>query len=326
MHENRLLKRVDRRSIIILALFLIGLYVILPQISGFHSSIKYLTKPDVPYLLISILLSFMTFYEAAISYTLLAIKKLNVGATYFIQLSIMFINGLLPAGIGGLGANYSYLRHKKHTSYEAASVVYANNALGLIGHFSLLILVLILTPKHQIVPSLAGKIYKQLLLVVLVLVVILVAASLIYGKDKLTKFIVRAFAQVKLYRHKPFTILLTLLVQMTITITNVLSLYFATKCVHLDISFSSVFIIYTFGSSIKNATPTPGGLGGYEAGLIAAFSAYNIVFAQSLAAILFFRFANFWIPLTAGFVAFTVAEKKGSFSSAPVKTATSESY
>ena len=46
----------------------------------------------------------------------------------------MFINRLLPAGIGAMGVNYLYLRKNKNTKIQAASVVAINNLLGGIGH------------------------------------------------------------------------------------------------------------------------------------------------------------------------------------------------
>jgi len=321
MPKQKLFSRLNRRSLIILLIFIIGLYVILPQISSFHSSIKYLSKPHIIYLLIALVFSFLTYLEAATSYFLLAFKKLNIKEMYFIQLAIMFVNNLLPAGIGGIGANYAYLKHKKNTSTQSASMVTVNNILGLIGHFILIIIVLSISPSHQFTPNISSNLLKEFLPVLLLVIVIILVVGLIYGRQKLIKFTHDLIKQLKTYKDRLINILLTLLVQMSLTLSNVLCLYFATKSVHLNLAFSSVLIIFTLGSSIKNATPTPGGLGGYEAGLLVGFAAYKIDIAQSIAAILFFRLVNFWIPLLCGFISFIYNERKGRFS-----IATSESY
>ena len=313
MHEQSLSRRIRPQTIFILALFIVGLYVVLPQISSFHSSIKYLTSPKIGYLLVALTFIYLTFFEAGLSYLLLAFRKLNLARMFFIQNAVMFVNNLLPAGIGGLGANFAYLRGKKHTAPQAASMVYANNTIGLIGHMLILFVVLSLSPKKDFVPSTESKLVHGILIVLGVTLLIILLAAVIFGRKKVRKFLGDALTQLASYRDRKLKLFFVLLVQMSLTLSNVACLFFAERSVGVHLSFSSTLIIFTLGSSIKNATPTPGGLGGYEAGLLAGFAAYKVDASQSLAAVLIYRLVSYWIPLLTGLVSFIYNERKGQF-------------
>jgi len=83
--------------------------------------------------------------------------------------------------------------------------------------------------------------------------------------------------------------------------------------VHLP--FIVVVLIFSFGLSTGTVTPTPGGLGGFEAGLTAGFVAYHVGSASALAIALLFRLISYWLMLAIGALAFTVSERKHLFSS-----------
>ena len=58
-------------------------------------------------------------------------------------------------------------------------------------------------------------------------------------------------------------------------------------------------------------TPTPGGLGGVEAGLVAGLVAYRVASADALAAVLVYRLVSYWLMLAIGAAAFVIAERRG---------------
>jgi uncharacterized protein (TIRG00374 family) len=67
-------------------------------------------------------------------------------------------------------------------------------------------------------------------------------------------------------------------------------------------------LVLTAGVAGGTLTPTPGGLLGVEAGLIAGFAAFGISTADALAAALLYRLLTYWLALVGGFIAFVYAQ------------------
>jgi uncharacterized protein (TIRG00374 family) len=170
-----------------------------------------------------------------------------------------------------------------------------------------------LSTSRQIIPPhlgpTAGTVVKYLGLVIIVVALV----AFISGGDRLMKFLRGIRVQLMAYEHRPGRTFSALLTQMALTLSNVLCLSYSAKAVGVHLSFVVILIIFTFGSGIRNITPTPGGLGGFEAGLIAGFVAYHVVSADALAAVLLYRLISYWVPLVFGLIAFIFAQRLGWF-------------
>src|SRR5438128_357164 len=97
-----------RRYILLMLVFVLALYVLIPQIGAFKASWHVLSRPVASWTLLAVLMTALTYLAAAGTYCLLAFQPLRYGKTALIQLAAMFINRLLPGGVGALGANYAY--------------------------------------------------------------------------------------------------------------------------------------------------------------------------------------------------------------------------
>jgi uncharacterized membrane protein YbhN (UPF0104 family) len=134
------------KNVLFLAMFLLLIYVVLPQLKEFHSSTSIIKHADLTYLLIALVIFFSTYTMSAASYVILAKKKLHFGRTVAISVVSMFVNRLLPAGLGAIGLSYKYLRKNKHTIPEASAVIAVNNIMGIISHLLLLGITLLVVP------------------------------------------------------------------------------------------------------------------------------------------------------------------------------------
>ncbi|HSX47512.1 MAG TPA: lysylphosphatidylglycerol synthase transmembrane domain-containing protein [Patescibacteria group bacterium] len=306
--------KIKKSTFIFFTLFIIASYVLIPQFSKFHSSTKYLSHPNLYFLTLALIFTEITFVAAALSYVKLAFKKIGTGLEILIQTAAAFINNILPAGIGGIGANYSFLKHEKHSSSEAASVVALNNFLGLTGHLTLVLIALVVASlSHQKIITSSNS-YSNIFKTFGFIFIITLIAALLFRKNSIFKFINEIKTHLKSYKNRIADLIYVQLLQVALTISNVLALYYSARAVSINIHLIYILIIFTIGAGLKNATPTPGGLGGIEAGLLAGFLAYKVPVSQALAAVLFFRFVNFWIPLGIGFFTFIYANKQKYFS------------
>jgi len=301
----------NRRQWLWLLALVIGLYVVLPQLGSFRHSLNAMRHANLADLTVAVIFTALTYCCAAATYCLLASKRLPYARTVLVQLAITFINRLLPAGIGGIGANFAYLRRAGHTSGAAGSVVAVNNLLGIVGHASLVILALSvwgghLPPLHT--PS--GWIHHWLAPIAVVLCGGLVAA-LIFLRKHIPTAIAQAGHQLRYYRRRPKRVVAALATSMTLTLVTVSSLWWCTQALHGNVSFIAVLLVFSFGQVVGTATPTPGGLGGIEAGLVAGLVAYHMPSASALAAVLAYRFASYWLALAAGAIAFNIVQRRG---------------
>jgi uncharacterized protein (TIRG00374 family) len=188
--------------------------------------------------------------------------------------------------------------------------VAANNTIGFIGHLMLLAATLLIT--HKSITQLAHfnlKIpaYWEIIIGVSVLAIIFVWVKLA-GK-KFYRKVIEIFKNLGSYYSHPLQLGGALITSILLTLTSVLCLIACLFAINIHLSFAKVLIILTIGVAGGTAIPTPGGLGGAEAGLMAGFVAYGLTSNRALAVTLLYRLLTYWLALVIGALAFRVARK-----------------
>jgi uncharacterized membrane protein YbhN (UPF0104 family) len=305
---------IDRRQVFLALLFILALYVLLPQLSIFKNSWHLLGNLNPAWTLMAVGLTLATYLFAALTYCLLAPRRLRYREVVVVQLAAMLVNRLLPAGVGALGANYAYLRHKRHSTTQAASVVAINNLLGIAGHAMIVMVVLLLSSGYSrhLAASSEHRI-KSVSEVFAVVAAVVIVVGLVFSRSHLKRLLATIGGQIAVYERRPSRLCGALTTSMLLTMCNVLCLYSCMLAVGVHLPFIVVVLIFTFGLSTGTLTPTPGGLGGFEAGLTAGFVAYHIGSAPALAIALLFRLISYWLMLVVGAVAFIVSQRKHLF-------------
>ena len=264
---------------------------------------------DTTYVLIAICLSFITYLFAAATYYWLAFKPLEYVKSILIQLAAMFANRILPAGSGALGVNYLYLKKQKHTNAQATSIIAINNLLGFIGHGIILIVLVTVIPGVKL--SLKDVRFDPTIVLVgmtgaaLILLLVYKIANL-----RIKKAFLNIKIQITSFNKRPQRVLLALLSSMALTLVNVLTLYFCALALHININLADLIIIFTFGITASTAVPTPGGLGGFEAGLAAGFILYGIGNSAALTIAVLYRLITYWLSVVIGAAALIYAKKR----------------
>lgn len=302
-----------RRHLVLLVLSAIAVYVLLPQLGDFRSSWHLLRHPSPSFSLLAVALVFATFLAAAGTYCLLAFRRLAYGLTVVEQLAATFINRLLPAGIGALGANYLYLRHERHSAAQAGSIVAINNLLGLLGHSLLLALALTLFHDRSLPSQHFSSEFEVVWKVAVLVAAVALIAGLLFGRRRLVRLLGDVRQQLLSYRRRPQALLFALGTSLLLSVCNILALAACTHALGVQLPFTAVVLVFTLGLSAGAAVPTPGGLGGFEAGLAAGFVAYGVDPALALATALLFRLISYWLPLVTGAVAFVFCQDRRLF-------------
>lgn len=68
-------------------------------------------------------------------------------------------------------------------------------------------------------------------------------------------------------------------------------------------------MLYLVGSTVGAAVPTPGGVGGVEAALIAVLTGAGVDSATAAAAVVVFRLVTYWLPVIPGYICLRYSRK-----------------
>jgi uncharacterized membrane protein YbhN (UPF0104 family) len=300
------------RIVLVVALLLL-LYIALPQIDAFSASVQVLREAKISLLMPALLLVAVTYGFAAGAYQVLALRLRGVEYrhTLLVQLATAFTNRLLPAGLGGMTVNARYLYKYGHTVSEAVAVVGMNTAVGMTAHLLLLAVIFLASPS-----SLTGQLELPrvsamgLVIVGAALLLLLNLLLLTRLRKRVKDTATGAVAFLRHYRNYPGKLVAALACATALTICYVAVLYLCVHSVDGSLSVWQVFAIFTSGVLVGAVTPTPGGLLGVEAGLVAGLLAYGMDASPALAAVLAFRLLTYWLPLVAGLGVFLSIRNK----------------
>jgi uncharacterized membrane protein YbhN (UPF0104 family) len=301
-----------KQIIIILSLVLI-LYVIIPQLSSFRHSFALIAHAEHSWVLFAAVCYMCTSVMSVFIYRLLAPRHLPLIRTAVVQYGSSFANRLLPAGIGALGVGYFYLRKQKCTPAAALAVVSLNNILGTVGHGLLLILVALLVPatfQHVHVGLHSGS---KIGLVTLAAVLLGFVAVLLYMKfrRRLRTIIGETAAKLGGYRHQKTKVAAALLFSLMLTLLYATCLWASAMALQISITLPAALVILGVGVTVGAAIPSPGGLGGAEAGLVAGLAALGTAVSTAIAVAIVYRLVTYWLGFAVGAAGFFAATRRG---------------
>jgi uncharacterized membrane protein YbhN (UPF0104 family) len=301
----------SRRNSIALAIMLLAFGIFLPRLSSFNESVSTLRDADYVYVVIGLLIWLTTFFSAAFVYKLIALRPLAYGNTLLVQLASGFTNRLAPLGAGILALNISYLIKRGHTGGQAGAIVALNNLLGFLSTVLLLLCLFIFDP-HTFDRLFNGKVQLSAgwLAVILVMIALSVYLLTVYGSKLVSRAKIAIKSVLRSALDKPLSIGMAFVASIMITLGYSVTLYVIGLACNAHFSVGQAIVITTIGVVAASLTPTPGGVGGAEVGLVVALIATGITSHQALTVALLYRFLIFWLPILPGFVCLQVVLRK----------------
>ncbi len=298
------------RRMALLIIIGLALYVLLPQLSTFADSAVLLKGMDASWLMLGFAAILASPLAAAGVYRLLVIKPVRYGRILLVQYASMFINRLLPAGIGGMGLFVDFLYRQKHRPAQASAVVAANGLLGGLGH--LLVFLIILLTTGLVLPDITPQMGNTSMYIVLA--TSLVATVVIIGRRWLlarVKNFLREFLKtLRSYRSRPRSLVFGVLLAAVNTTLHFVAFSFVLHALGVSLPAGATIFILSGGIALATLSPTPGGIGGAEAGFTAILVVYGLDPAVALAAAIGYRLISYWLPLIPGIISFLMLHKK----------------
>ena len=302
-------RHVNRRNVVTLVFVVLAFCIVLPRLSSFRDSINTLRDGDFVFVGLSILAWLSTFFAAALVYTFISLRPLPYARTLLVQLASGFTNRLAPLGAGIVTLNMGYLVKRGHTTVQAGAVVALNNFLGFVGMAILLLGTVVVSPS-SLKNSLQVHLSSAWVAVVATGIFIGLCLLVVFGL-KLLRKIERAFRLImKNTLDKPMRVVMALLSSMTITAGYTTALYTIGLAFNVHLSIPQALFVLTLGVAAGSVSPTPGGIGGAEIGLVAALISVGITPHQALTTALMYRFLTYWLPIVPGFICLQIALRK----------------
>ncbi|MBI2009423.1 flippase-like domain-containing protein, partial [Candidatus Saccharibacteria bacterium] len=310
--------RITPTNVFIAFGFFFGIFFVLPQFGQLGQIITRIDNINVVWFFLALIASAGTYVAAA--FTLMAAAqgiqmRVPLYLTSIAELAGSFANRFTPFGIGGFALTSRYLQC--FGSSKAQSI--ASVALPVVaGTITTTILMAI------VAPSAVGDLLKGITidskakLVVALTGSLLAVGTLIFMvfSRKTSQFIQSALNSAIISGRQlaqSGRVIRLLLGSILITSTYVLALFASVKAFSLDLSIIQAFVVYVAGSTIGQATPTPGGLGGKEVAYAAGLIAFGITASGAIAAVLLFRLLTFWLPMIPGAIAFRYLKHSAYF-------------
>ena len=294
---------------------LLSIYVLVPQLHSFKSSLQTIVQADRSYVMLAALIFTASFFLGAQAYCFISYFKLRFWPTVLVQVADGFTSKIGPVSFGAIATNVIYLMKQSKSGVKAGYIVAVNNILGFAAH--IFILIFLLAFSHQSLPALLRlKAWHISWLIAFLCLAILLSVRLFWRRLKTLSihsynYLTQALAA---SLQQPLRLLAGFVTIALITFSYALTLLLVTKAVNVQLNFLSIFIVLTASVFAAVITPTPGGIGGVEASMVAAFVAFGVTPAAALSATLIYRLITFWLPILPGMLALELAIAKGYLS------------
>jgi len=303
-----------KRSIVILLIALFIFYGALPNLHDLGINLHLHFPRLINYVFLAQVCFLLTFLFSALNYKFIAFKKLKLAKTVLVQFSSFMLELILPVGLGNISVNYLFLRTNQHNRLQSGLIVAICNLLGAIGNISILAILLLIFGVSKREKILYYKLPSFGVIAIILLVILLVAviAYFVAKKHKVNfvKLVHQLMHYIASYEKRPSALLAGYLAAALQAIFTGLCFWLIIKSFNLDVSYISAFIIYGLSVLVGVVTPTPGGLGGIEASLVAgllAIHATNPGTAVSL--VLVYRLVSYWIPVGLGLISLFLVQR-----------------
>ncbi len=313
-HTAELPHSFPARHVVVTLLIFVGVTAIFGmQFKSLSASLAAVQHADMASVAAALGLLAGSYVAAALSYLSLAGKRLSFGPTLVVQIASGLVNRIIPAGLGSVGLYAAYLHKQGYSAAAASAVVATNNLVGIIGNLLLIGLVLLIFPDylgHVHVPPVSMSVLYGFMVAVLVLLLCYPLISRARSADGSSTYrrgllFLRSAVRALRSSFRPNRATAgSLATNIVLTCLTAAVLCLSVLAVGGTLSWPAAVMVLSLGTLVGAAVPTPGGIGGVEAGLLAGLLAFGAASSYALAGVLLYRLLTYWLPIIPGSIAF----------------------
>ena len=304
------LERIRLRTLVTLVATILAGYLLIVQLGRVNFE-TLLRQASPLWILAGLGLSVLTYVAAAWSLSGFVSERLNFIRTMLAQVAGSFVTLVTPAAVGGAALNVRYLQRNKVPPAVAAASVGVAQVVAFVLHITLLVVFVAITGARS--HSLRPPTWVYFVIAGLV-VAALVVAAVPRGRRLLRARLAPALGQVLprllVVLQQPRKLAEGIGGALMLTACYILCLDTCVRAFGGSLAITSAAVVYLTGSALGSLVPTPGGLGAVEAALAAGLTATGMAAATAVSAVLLFRLLTFWLPVPAGWAAFTYLRRR----------------
>ena len=300
------LARVRASTLIGLAVGVLALVVLLPQVTSLADAAAAIADANWPWLLPVLPCVALGYVGATVTLRAAAPLRPPFGLTYLTQLAAATLNRITPNGIGGLGTNIRFLQRSGYDTARAATVMaLVSLTTGVAGAVLIAVFVIWAGQSNSALPWPSDAVLlvaAGALLGLVGLVLAIPALRRLAGRRAvpLVRRAATAAADLVTDPRRGATMLGGALGNQLLQLP---ALWFVLHAFGASVGIAVMGAVLFGGKAIGGAAPTPGGLGAVEAALIGGLTGAGVDPAVATPAVLVFRLLTNWAVVVPGWFA-----------------------
>ena len=317
--ENPEMVRVQRvrpRTLFTIAALVGVYYILLPELAKVGNPLPALESAQWAWVLVAIAFSALTYLGSAIGLLGGVSVRVPFWPTVLTQGASSYVNRVSPSNVGGMVLNVRFLQKAGVEPAAGAAAVGVNSLAGALVHLILLVIFFAWAGRGG-----AGKAFKlpssSTLLAVLAAVAAVIGIVIAtrqgrnFAARKVLPSLRSSLASLRRVARSPVRLGLLFGGSALVTLAYVGALVASVEAFGGGASIAKIGAVYMAASVVAAATPTPGGVGGFEAAAITGLTGIGISSAAAVSAVVISRLATYWLPVLPGWLAWRLLQRLG---------------
>ncbi len=306
------LERFRWRTVASAVALTVAAYLLIGQISG-ADILGTLSHANPGWFAVAVLASALTYLAAAENLAAFVPKRLSLIRGFGVQLSTAFIGVAMPPTVGHVAVNARYLHRQDVDEGSIAAAVTMSQVVNIVTTVLLLTVFGLLTgtglSRFKIAPG-----TNVLIGLAAIGAVIIIVVAVPQTRARLAGIVWPHLRSVgprllDAISH-PVRLAISGGANLLLTAAYLVAFIATLRAIGVHPAILPAAIVYLAGNAVGSAAPTPGGIGGIEAVLVAGLTAIGVPAHEAIPAVLLFRVATFWLPIPAGWVAYLLLQRR----------------
>jgi uncharacterized protein (TIRG00374 family) len=308
-------QRVRPRTLLTIAALVGAYYLLLPQLAKVGNPLPALESAQWAWVLVAIAFSALTYLASAAGLLGGVSVRVPFWPTVLTQGASSFVNRVSPSNVGGMALNVRFLQKAGVEPSAGVAAVGVNALAGALVHLVFLVIFFAWAGKS------AGKAFKLPSSSTL-LAVLAVAAAVIgiviatrqgrrFAARKILPPLRSSLASLRRVARSPVRLTLLFGGSALVTLAYVAGLVASVEAFGGGASIAKIGAVYMASAAVAAFTPTPGGVGGFEAAAIAGLTGIGISPGAAVSAVVIDRLATYWLPVPPGWLSWRLLQRLG---------------
>ena len=306
-------ERIKTRTLLMIIAGTVAGYILISQLAEVDV-VELLTTANYWWVLAALVLTALSWVAAAWSLSGFVPEKLPLHRTVLAQIAGGFATLVSPPTIGAVAINVRFLQKAGLHPALAAASVGVSQVMAFVFHILLLFAFGIAAgtqADHTFDPP-QWVVIGVVVVAIIALALLAIPAVRRRIASRVGPLLKEVGPRLVTVAQRPAKLLEGIGGILVLNLALIIVLYACIRAFEGDMAIAVVAVVYLAGATIGQAAPTPGGLGGVEAALVAGLTAGGLDGGLAVSAVLLFRLITFWMPTVPGYWAFNWLTKKGA--------------